>query len=364
MRRVLFVSKPIAPPFSDGTRNLVRDLARALPTRAEVLTPRGQPLDGVRSREIYGPQPPPHSLSRRDAARLMALLALGALPPLLHWFFTPAASTASLPSRIARLRGRRTVWTLPSAPTAPLRARDVAHVDQLMVFSQATRERLVGWGIDGARVRVVRPWLTPLALPSASRIDATRARLELRERMTLFCGDLGPGRGDTLTLEAFAEARREGDVLVLAARPKGAHAASARRALLARIEALGIRHAVRVVDFVEDMPALLALADLVALPATVLDAKVDVPLVLLEALSLGKAVVVAEGSPPADLALRGGARAVPASIASLAGAFSELLRSPDARGQLGEAGRALVLRDHAASALAQTHEALYDGLSP
>jgi glycosyltransferase involved in cell wall biosynthesis len=361
MSRVLFISKPIAPPFTDGTRNLVRDLARALgPEVAEVLSSRGTSLPGIRARALYAANGPTHTLGRADALRLLAHLSLAPLPPLLHWFFTPSRTTARLPAAFARLRGRRTVWTLPSAPTTPLGPAEVIGVARILVFSDETRARLLSWGIPSTQVDVMPPWLEPLGPPSTERVAATRDALAPKGTLTLFCGDLGPGRGETLTLEAFAAARTKDDRLVIAARPKGAHAETARRALVERIAALGLLDHVRMMDRVTDMPSLLAAADLVVLPATILDAKVDIPLVLLEALSLGRAVIVSEGAPPAMLARRGAAIAVPPRVEPLAEAMRALLQSAEARERLGRAGRAVVERDHAASVVARAHAALYD----
>jgi len=366
MSRVLVVSKAIAPPFADGTRNLVRDLAAALePGELELLTPRAAlppPLTEIPHRAIYRGRGD-HALGRGDAARLLAHLMLAPLPPILHWFFTPSPASARLPSLIARLRRRPTVWTLPSAPRMALSAAHLVGIDRVLVLSTHTRERLIRGGTPEDRLQVMQPWLAPLPAPSAAAIEATRIALGLRLRTTVFCGDLGPGRGHDLSLEAFAKIATADDVLVIAARPKGEHARACRAALVERTRALGIGAQVRMADTVPDMRALLAAADVVLLPATNLEAKVDVPLVLLEALALGRAVLVAEGAPPADLARRGAAIAAPAEAAMIASALRSLLDSKEARAELGAKGREVGLRDHAASVAAEAHRALYRSLS-
>lgn len=365
MPRVLVVSKPIAPPFSDGTRNLVRDLAAALgPDDVELLTgqaPLPAPLAEIPRRAIYRGRGA-HAIGRSDAARLVRHLVLAPLPPILHWFFTPSPASARLPSLIARVRGRPTVWTLPSAPRMALSASHLAGVDRLVVLSEDTRDRLIHGGAPPEVIEVMRPWLAPPASPDAAAIHAVRTSLGLRARTTVFCGDLGPGRGHDLALESFAQVATEGDVLVIAARPKGEHARACRAALVARTQALGLGARVRMADTVSDMPALLAAADVVFLPATNLEAKVDVPLVLLEALALRRAVLVAEGAPPADLARRGAAVAAPAERDAMAGALRTLLTSRDVRDDLGAKGREVLLRDHAASVAADAHRALYRSL--
>ncbi len=366
MSRVLVVSKPITPPFSDGTKNLVRDLAGALgPGQIELLSSRGEapaPLASIPRRTIYRGRGL-HALGRGDALRLIAHLGLAPLPPILHWFFTPSASSAHLPSSIARLRRRATVWTLPSAPRIALTRAHLRGIDRLVVLSEETRAKVIAGGAPQDVVVAMRPWLAPPAAPSAEAIERVRTALGLRARTTVFCGDLGPGRGHDVSLEAFARAAGDDDVLVIAARPKGEHARAARAALVERTRALGLGARVRMADTVSDMPALLAAADVVLLPATNLDAKVDVPLVLLEALSLGRAVIVAEGAPPADLARRGAAIATPADPTSVGEALRALLSDRERRETLGAAGRAVIERDHAARVAAEQHRALYEAVA-
>src|ERR1700678_704879 len=116
--RVLFVSKPIAPPWHDGSKNLVRDIASHL-TRAEptVMTLPGAPAIGARvtMEPVY-----------RDAGRFMPGLAanarvLGRLVSgdahdLWHFVFAPNPASSSA-ARIARGIRRASGWRGPLVQT-------------------------------------------------------------------------------------------------------------------------------------------------------------------------------------------------------------------------------------------------------
>jgi phosphatidylinositol alpha-1,6-mannosyltransferase len=362
MSRVLFVSKPIAPPFDDGTKNLVRDLAEALDGEAEVLVPEG--AEGPGRRAVFGPREAGHALSSAGALRLVTHLLTAPLPPVLHWVFTPSGRSAALPALIARARRRPAVWTIPSRPAPGWRFGSLDGVARLFVFSAGTRAALVEAGAPAERVEVIAPWLRAVEVPSAERVARARSLFGLPGRVTLFAGDLGEGRGGGELLEAFAEVRTPDDRLIIAARPKGQGARAARRRFVERVRALGVGAQVRVEGAVSDMAALLAVSDVVALPAQRLDAKVDVPLVLLEALSLGRPVLVAEGSSAAVLAERGAAVAAPATPEGIGAALVRLWSSPEERRELAERGRALVQSEHAPRRLAQHHRALYQSLAP
>jgi glycosyltransferase involved in cell wall biosynthesis len=100
----------------------------------------------------------------------------------------------------------------------------------------------------------------------------------------------------------------------------------------------------------------------VALPSTDLYAKMDYPLVLLEAMSLARPVLVARDTPAAELCVDDAARAVEARADALAAQLSALLEHDDERASLGERAREALLARYTHSVMAQRYEAVYDAL--
>ena len=103
---------------------------------------------------------------------------------------------------------------------------------------------------------------------------------------------------------------------------------------------------------------LLACADVVALPSETLYAKMDYPLVLLEAMLLERPVVVCAGTPAAELQ-SAGARAVDADVDALRAELRSLLDDADERARMGARSRAAVLERFSPSAVAAEYEAVY-----
>ncbi|HEY6078991.1 MAG TPA: hypothetical protein VIW29_09325, partial [Polyangiaceae bacterium] len=118
LQRVLFVSKPIAAPFHDGTKCLVRDVASAL-TRFEAVvltTAEGMPLlpQGVKGRVAYaGAGAFTPALAENARA---ALSVLRSREELWHFVFAPNARTGLVARSLRRLRRVPVVQTLASAP--------------------------------------------------------------------------------------------------------------------------------------------------------------------------------------------------------------------------------------------------------
>src|SRR5829696_814212 len=95
-RRVLFVSKPIAPPFHDGTKCLVRDVAAELRDFAPTVltTPEGLALlpAGVKGRAVYKASGA-FSPTLVDNARAALALLGGPRHDLWHFVFAPNPRT-------------------------------------------------------------------------------------------------------------------------------------------------------------------------------------------------------------------------------------------------------------------------------
>ena len=112
----------------------------------------------------------------------------------------------------------------------------------------------------------------------------------------------------------------------------------------------------------------LAIADLVALPSESLYAKMDYPLVLLEAMSLARPILVTTGTAAEELAepLRGEgagpAVAVEASTEALVSATRALLDDDSAREVLGERARRAASARFGLAVMADAYERLYDAL--
>jgi len=111
----------------------------------------------------------------------------------------------------------------------------------------------------------------------------------------------------------------------------------------------------------DDMPAVLAAANIVALPSRYGE---GVPKILIEAAAAGRAIVTTD-SPGCREIVRDGVngRLVPrGDVASLTSALAELLADPALRARMGQAGRALVAAEFSEQLVVRRTMELYDEL--
>ena len=163
-----------------------------------------------------------------------------------------------------------------------------------------------------------------------------------------------------MLLDACAAMGARRDVtLLLACRDKTDRARAIRRELASRAVGRGLD--VRMIGETPSIHALLAVSDVVALPTDSLFAKVDHPLVLLEAMHLGRPVLVSEGTSAHELAEEGGAIGVPMDPHAIAAALDHLVADEAARHEAGARARS-----HAASRtvrdMARAYDSIYEEL--
>jgi len=367
--QVLMVSKPVAPPWTDSSKNLVKDLACAGSRFSyRVLTPDGYrlPAHGVDSDPIY------RDTGRYSPAVLQNLRVLARLlrqdhTALTHFFFAPNPRTSTAARLALRLRRRITIQTVCSTPAAFDEPERLLFARKVVVLSGHTRDRFLAAGVPRERLVRIPPGIQIPPQPTEGQRRRVRRRLGLpRDRpVVIYPGDLQFSRAaETFTLAA---ARLRGvtpaPMFVLACRPKQRESLDE----AARIERIlgdaGIRSSVRILGEVDDMLALLGACDLCVLVAESLYAKMDLPLVLLEAMALGVPLVVSDRPPLCELLQdEVGLSVPPADPEALAAAMTRLLGDRELLGRLGASAKNAAARRYGIEQVSSAYEDLYQSL--
>ncbi len=358
---IFVVSKPLAPPWTDGSKNLARELVDGLavtsPSRSiHAFVPKGR-AGATRARG--------HEVSRARLDPAIALEMLGALvvdrsSSIHHFLFAPSARSARVGRALVRLRGRASVQTVASVPARGVRLGDVVFADRVTVLSRASHERALDEGVPAARLSLIPVAIRPPLVPPPSLVSALRAEHRLEGRFVVtFPGDLEHGDGAPALLDAIGAMHARRDVtLVLACRDKTPRARDVRSALASRARRAGVD--VRTIGETPHILGLLRASDVVAMPTRSLYAKVDHPLVLLEAMHLGVPVLVSSGSSASELA-DDGALSTDFAPDAIATALDALVADRARLAAAGESARAGVSR-RTVEAMARAYEAVYEGL--
>lgn len=355
MPEVLLVSKPIAPPWTDSNKNLVRDLATSM-TRwtPTVMTTRGASLDGVRAEGIY-PDAGRYAPSRLANARVLSRLLTGRRADLWHFFFGPNPLTLRAGRAARSLRRVATVHTIASAPDDLERVAPMLFADAVVALSEHTARRLAAAGV---RAEVILPAQRPVAV-TPQAVARAKERHGLPDRYALYPGDLEFSDGAETFLAAAAHAKGSGLGFVVASRPKTPRAKAAAVSLAARAKDQGV--SLTMLGEIDDIHAVVAGALATTLVVNTLHAKMDLPLVVLESLLLGVPALVGAGTAAQELCASDGVLALPPGDGdALASALVSLAEDPARRASLAERGARWVAAECAPAAVAAKYERLYD----
>ena len=230
--------------------------------------------------------------------------------------------------------------------------------DALVAVSEATAADLRRTlRLPDDEVRVVH---NGIPVRAGSR-TAVRSELALQENELLIVavGNLYPVKGHAVLLRALGELQRSGVLdsvpwrLALAGRGEE----EAKLRVLASEE--GIAERVTLLGYREDVPDILAAADLFVMPSL----SEGLPLALVEAMAAGLPVVVSDvgGVPEVAVPGREAVLVPPGDPARLAVGLASLLRDPGARAAMGVAARDRAHRDFSVSTMCEAYERLYRG---
>ncbi|MDP6942508.1 MAG: glycosyltransferase family 4 protein [Myxococcota bacterium] len=367
---VLLVTPPATPPWHNGSTLLARHLAAsARGFHYRLLGIRGQVAPGpfAEVEPLFGDRP---RGGWRDSARVFARILRPDRCAVHHFMFAPHGKAVRAVRAALTLSRKRSVHTIPSQPAPGVDPTSLLFADRTVVLSESSALLLRSAGAD--RVEVIRP---AVPIPDAPADTATsRARLTLSNPdldwgdapVFVYPGDLEFSDGARIFVEAAAlahEAVPEAR-FALACRPKTPASHAAHAALKRRVATLGLSDVVRFLGVVDDMPALLGAATAVALPVDTLYAKVDIPIVLLEAMALGTPAVVSDIPSLSELAGLGqGSRVVKRSDPeSLATTLITLAESASTVARLGRGARTTVESHFRLDTMAASYEAIYRNL--
>jgi glycosyltransferase involved in cell wall biosynthesis len=190
--------------------------------------------------------------------------------------------------------------------------------------------------------------------------DGSAVRAELRlgadDRLVVAIGNLYPVKGHVHLIDAIAQLAERHPRLQLAICGRG----DLEGTLRARARTRGIGHRVHLLGLRSDVAAVLAAADLFALPSL----SEGLPLALLEAMFAGRPIVASDVGE-VRTALGGheaGVLVAPADPRALASALGLLLMQPERARELGARARARALAVHDVSNMVRAYSAIYEDL--
>lgn len=235
--------------------------------------------------------------------------------------------------------------------------RTIRLADRVICVSEALRRHVLeDIGVPEGKTVTVYNGIDPEFSARAGNGAAVRAQFGIgRNPLVIVIGRLTEQKGHRYLLEALPPLRAEWPGLRCLIVGEG----PLREELVARAKGLQVDDCALFVGVREDIPDILAAADLVVLPSL----SEGFPFVLLEALAMGRPVVASRIPGVDELIQHGrtGWLAPAGQPAALAAAIGQALRDPARARELGRAGARLVRERFTAARMVAETVAVYEG---
>ncbi|MCP4604149.1 MAG: glycosyltransferase family 4 protein [Proteobacteria bacterium] len=363
------ISKPMVPPWDDSAKNIARSqVARSTKYSYRVLTDGSSipPAPGVVAESIYSGQGTySPGIGQNLRVMLHGLRPRGA--DIYHYFFAPNSVT-SFAGRVQKTVARvKTVQTVCSIPASFEKIGRFLFCDIIVVLSEDTKRRMIDAGVESSKLRLIRPCIEPIEIPKQEQKIQTRRAYNLPDSdpVIVFPGDYEFSSAAQTVARAVPLIAKDisNITVVFACRIKRAPSIAIRDEIKNELIAAGYGERVRFIESFPDMPAFVGAADAVIMPAESLYAKMDAPLVLLEAMAQ-KVPLVLANTPPLDeiLSFGAGLGVSPGDPEGLADALKKLIMDPALRDNLGTSGARAVGDAFSADAMVRAIENVYDEL--
>ncbi len=229
-------------------------------------------------------------------------------------------------------------------------------------MSRNVVESLQRAGVPGEKLRHVDPCVDTTRFRSQGRGSEVRKRLEIPPQapVLLFVGNASHSKGFDIVWAAYRAVKTTVSDAHLVATFEWRGMPDADRALDLCRETE--RADVRFLGLVEDMPALLDAADVVVVPFRTTDGPSDYPLIILEAMAMGTAVIGTEIGGIPEIIRHGetGLLVPKEDPVRLAEAIIPVVENPRTRVHFVAAGRDLVRARFSPEVAAQTWKEIYD----
>lgn len=237
-------------------------------------------------------------------------------------------------------------------------------MDAITVTSRTTESELKQIGVPTSKMRTIFIGINRNVFkPDNTKTENLRQlKIDPSKQIILFAGDITPWKGIDIFLQAFAEVNRQNDNTLAILMTKNIYKyESKRRAEIEKlIDKLEIGEEIYFIGQHEKIQDIYNVADIVVFPYVTLFSVMDIPLSLLEAMSVKKPVVVTDvGAMGEALENDSGLLIQPANSLELSKALNYLLANKTAREALSENAYNKVAQQFDVEQTARELETLY-----
>ncbi len=372
---ILIVSRPISPPWNEAGKNIVYGIVNNImkhrfslfvSDRKTKFSNKNINCNFVRS---LSKSKFSSYLEISNFQRLNIFFHLLKKDPeidVYHFFFTPHYLTSLYSRIVSRIKGKKTIQTLTTYSDKEEYNKTLIFADKVTVFSEHRKKQLEAKGFRN--VVKVNIGIDTKKFCPADKDSALRSRFGIKkdELVVLYAGHyfLSGVTKNLANITKLIVSKYPKVKFIFACRKQSKKDTEHEMFLRKQFKMQGILGNIIFLNFFQDMPSLINLADVGIYPYDTVYPKFEIPMILLELLSQKKPVVVTD-IPPQNEVLADkhvGIKVKKGDDETFADATVKLLKNEGLRKKLGEEGRKLIVEEYDIRKVAKDYERLYDSI--
>lgn len=298
MKQIRYICKSPTPPWNDSAKNIVRDLLNGVNDYKIEYLSDGEYI--FQNHHVASPvyrENTTYSLSIKEQVKLFLYLSKPDFHnDLYHFFFTPTLKSA-LPLKALKMVKRRPfVQTLLSLPNMAYFPEQLFFGDKIITMSDHSRNLIQGLG--DFDVSTIYPGVS-VNQPTPDEVAAAKSTFLIPKGkiVILYAGDYQEGIYDILEIARTLYSSKTRLMFRFAVRIKSENDFQHDYAFRRAVGRLNLPDSyIKIYNELKDFHCLMRASDMMIFYQKSLFAKMDIPLVVLEAMGYGKPVIVS-GNP-------------------------------------------------------------------
>ncbi len=364
--RVFMVTKPISPYWDEGSKNLAFNIAKRIKDiEFDMLTVKNVKLpkiDNITYHCFY----PINALNLPkigfiEKFKLFFKVFTKKDVDIYHFIFTPRLSSSLVADIFFSFSKKKSIQTI-STPLKITQLRKCLFADKIIVLSDWSKKRILKLGYNN--VVKINPGID-LDKFSPSNIKDVRKKLGLQKDDTviLFPSEYSPSRGTRIFLRIIKNLIDYSPKvkIIFACRIRGKEDKIEKKFLIEEVRNLGMEREVTFLDRIDFMPELIRSSDIVVFPSLSPFLKMEIPMVLLEALALQRPIVITDIPPLNEIFIdtEAGIKIKPGDSKLLLEGIIKLIKNKNLRIRMGKAGRKIIEREYNIVKIAEDYLKVY-----
>lgn len=308
-KKILFFTRPLVPPWDEGSKNLAFEIARNNDGNFEfqLLSDKSQSLEKefwpLKKRTIkIDPIFSSPKLNWKNKLRLIKkLFQTGQEIDLIHFLFTPRLLTSLFFNWKLKNRSIKTIQTIAvldeKIAQNPILAKKVLFADLIIAQSKFTLKKLKKLNLNS---QLIYPGIDLIKFKPQHKDQKLMQQLKISKKdfILLYNGEYDRLEAIDDILDTFQILKDKNQIqnlkIILACRLKTEKDRKIKKNTQTKVSQNNWGKNFVFLDFAQDMTALYNLADLNIFPVRKMAGKFDVPLVLIESMACKKTVLVSD----------------------------------------------------------------------